>query len=74
MSTSRAFAYNPSLTPIPGSIQVGALAVGGGSGGGVVWWDGPDEELGYVIAVPVSGNTSTNSDVRCLCFSWVLQK
>ena len=20
---------------------------------GVVWWEGPDEDLGYVIAVPV---------------------
>lgn len=57
MATSRPFAYNPSLTPIAGSTQVGTLAVGGGSGGGVTWWDGPDEELGYVIAVPVSGNT-----------------
>jgi hypothetical protein len=57
MATARPFAYNPSLTPIPGSTQIGTLAVGGGSGGGVTWWDGPDEELGYIIAVPVSGNT-----------------
>ena len=56
MATLRTFAYNPSLIPISGSTQVGTLAVGG-SGGDVDWWDGPDEELGYVIAIPVSGNT-----------------
>jgi hypothetical protein len=27
--------------------------------GGVFWWMGPDEDLGYVIAVPVSGNTQS---------------
>jgi hypothetical protein len=56
-------AYNPSLSPIDGTDQVGTLAVGiteqdyNLSPGGVTWWNGPDEELGYVIAVPVSGNT-----------------
>lgn len=62
MATARPFAYNPSLTPIAGTTQVGTLAVGAigagaVAGSGVVWWDGPDEDLGYVIAVPVSGNT-----------------
>ena len=63
MATTTPFAYNPSLSPISGTTQVGQLAVGATeqdysiSPGGVTWWMGPDEDLGYVIAVPVSGNT-----------------
>ena len=63
MSTTRPFAYNPSLTPIGGTTQVGTLAIGYGPldystmPGGVEWWNGPDEDLGYVIAssVPSDG-------------------
>ena len=57
---SRPFAYNPSLTPIPGTDQVGTLAIGvtqqdySANPGGVQWWIGPDEELGYIICEPVS--------------------
>ena len=56
-------AYNPSASPIAGTTQVGSLAVGTTdqdyslSPGGVTWWMGPEESDGYVIAVPVSGNT-----------------
>jgi hypothetical protein len=54
MSTSRAFAYNPSATAPTGTIQFGNLAVqstGWLQGAGdLKWWNGPDEELGYVIA------------------------
>jgi hypothetical protein len=56
-------AYNPSLSPIDGTDQVGTLAVGiteqdySLSPGGVTWWNGPEESTGYVIAVPVPGNT-----------------
>jgi len=62
MPTARPFAYNPSLSPISGTTQVGTLAVGAVgagavAGSGVVWWNGPDEDLGYVIAVPVSADT-----------------
>ena len=59
MSTTRPFAYNPSLTPIGGTTQVGTLAIGYGPldystmPGGVEWWNGPDEDLGYVVASPV---------------------
>jgi hypothetical protein len=65
MSTSRPFAYNP-IPPnslISGTSQLGNLAIGvlvkpyTENYGGVRWWEGPDEDLGYVIAVPVSGNT-----------------
>ena len=59
----RPFAYNPTLTPISGTIQVGTIAVGtigenySDNYGGVTWWMGPDESTGYVILTPVSGNT-----------------
>lgn len=53
MATSNTFAYNTGST-IAGTTQVGSLAVGVPSGGygptGLTWWNGPDEDLGYVIA------------------------
>jgi hypothetical protein len=56
MSTSRPFAYNTG-SQISGTDQVGDLAIGTPTVGfelsGVKWWNGPDEELGYVIAKPV---------------------
>lgn len=67
MSVSRPFAYNPSPNPpISGTLQVGSLAVGNTNWnyeqnyGGVFWWEGPDETLGYVICNPVSGGTQPN--------------
>ena len=59
MATARPFAYNPG-TPIPGTEQVGSLAIGAPTSGitnNPPFWNGPDEDLGYVIAAPVSGNT-----------------
>ena len=62
MSTSRPFAYNTGA-PIAGTEQVGSLAVGYPSGGfsGFQWWNGPDEDLGYVIAESVPGNTQPSN-------------
>jgi hypothetical protein len=60
MPTSRPFAYNPSQTFIPGIELYGALSVGPvGSGKitGLTTWNGPDEDLGYVIAKVVPGNS-----------------
>ena len=60
MPTVRPFAYNPSRTLIDGTIQIGDLAVGtptSGFTGPPQWWNGPDEDLGYVIAESVSGGT-----------------
>ena len=61
MSFSRPFTYNPSPNPlINGTEQVGSLAVGTPTSGftnNPQFWNGPDEELGYVIAYPVSGGT-----------------
>ena len=59
MSTSRPFSYNTGSL-IEGTIQVGTLAVGttiSGFTNNPKFWEGPDEELGYVIAAPQSGNT-----------------
>jgi hypothetical protein len=59
MAITRPFSYNTGA-PIAGTIQVGSLAVGTPTSGftnNPTFWNGPDEELGYVIAVPVSGNT-----------------
>lgn len=63
MSTSRPFAYNTGST-INGTIQIGNLAIGtpisGFSSTGLSWWNGPDEDLGYVIAQSVpEGNQPT---------------
>ena len=53
MATSRPFAYNPG-TAIPGTTQIGNLAIGTPTNGfgstGLQWWNGPDEEAGYIIA------------------------
>lgn len=60
MATATPFAYNPSLTPIDGTTQVGTLSVGTPTSGftdSPQYWNGPDQELGYVIALPKSGNT-----------------
>lgn len=64
MAITRPFSYNTGST-ITGTIQVGNLAVGTPTSGfpatGLFWWDGPDEDLGYVIAAPNSGNTQPTS-------------
>ena len=60
MATARPFAYNIG-SPIAGTEQVGGLAVGtptsGFSSTGLQWWNGPDEDSGYVIAQSVPSNT-----------------
>lgn len=60
----RPFAYNTTGS-IPGTDQVGYLAIGYPTGGfdstpGVQWWMGPSEATGYVIAKPITlGNQPT---------------
>ena len=59
MAFARPLAYN-SGTTIPGTQQVGNLSIGAPTSGftnNPQYWNGPDEELGYVIAQSVSGNT-----------------
>lgn len=55
MAVTTPFALNTGST-IPGTEQVGNIAIGttqqdyAGNIGGVKWWMGPDESLGYIIA------------------------
>ena len=60
MATTRPFAYNTG-TGITGTTQLGSLAVGYPTEGfpttGLEWWSGPDEDLGYIIAQSVPGDT-----------------
>jgi hypothetical protein len=60
MATARPFAYNTGAV-ITGTEQVGGLAVGTPTDGfastGLQWWNGPDEDPGYVIAQSVPSNT-----------------
>jgi len=57
MAKTRPYALNTGST-ISGTTQIGSLAIGvaaqdySTNPGGVTWYMGPDEELGYVIAVP----------------------
>jgi hypothetical protein len=63
MPTARPFSYNTGST-ISGTIQVGNLSVGiptnGFAATGLKWWNGPDEELGYVIAHPTPAGNQPN--------------
>lgn len=65
MATARPFAYNTGSV-IAGTEQIGSLAIGFPTAGfpatGLPWWNGPDEELGYVIAESVPGNTQPTPD------------
>jgi hypothetical protein len=62
MPTARPFSYNTGAG-ITGTTQVGSLAVGTPTDGFTLnprFWNGPDEELGYVIAHPVPSGTQPN--------------
>jgi hypothetical protein len=65
MATSRPFAYNTGST-LPYTEQVGDIAVGTGgveyaaNYGGLKWWGGPDEDLGYVITHTVPAGNQPN--------------
>jgi len=64
MATSRPFAYNTGST-ISGTTQIGSLAVGtpsSGFTGNPRWWNGPDEDLGYVICRPNTSGNQPNPD------------
>ena len=76
MSTSRKFAYNTGSI-IFGSSKYGNLAIGvtlssyGDNPGGVKWWNGPDEDLGYVISHTVpSGNQPNPNGISCSVGFW----
>jgi hypothetical protein len=69
VASFRPFAYNPSLTPISGTKQVGTLAIGEsdaqqyfGNYGGVKWFAGPDEDPGYIITAPFPAQNAPTPD------------
>lgn len=55
MSTSTPFAYNPGSN-VQGTQKIGNISFGipdsGFEASSLKWWNGPDEDLGYVIAKP----------------------
>ena len=76
MATTRPFAYNTGST-INGTIQLGNLAIGvsdqdySQNPGGVKWWMGPDEELGYIITYEVvTGDHPTPVEVGAYLGFW----
>lgn len=74
MATSRPFAYNTGSS-IAGTEQVGDLAVGFPTAGfastGIQWWNGPDEDLGYVIThITPSGTQPTPDEVGAYLGFW----
>lgn len=68
MPTSRLFAYNTGSL-ISGTTQVGSIAISESPSlnysqgvGGVRWWNGPNEDLGYVITHTTPSGTQPNRD------------
>lgn len=67
MATIRLFCYNPSQVPISGMEQIGDIAAGVGSitiDTTKEWWNGPDEDLGYVIAYVDATGEHVNAPER----------
>jgi hypothetical protein len=64
MATLRSFCYNPLPIEIPNTESIGSMSVATGTinpsfytNVNLQWWNGPDEDLGYIIAyVDPSGN------------------
>ena len=74
MPTARPFSYNTGST-ITGTEQVGQLAIGTPTDGfestGLKWWNGPDEDLGYVIThTTPSGNQPNQFSIPAYLGFW----
>lgn len=65
MSTNTPFAYNPGSN-IPGTQKIGNISFGtpdsGFESSSLKWWNGPDEDLGYVITKPDPGGLHIGGD------------
>lgn len=62
MATTRPFAFNTGST-IPGTIQLGDLSIGAPTSGftdNPQYWNGPNEDLGYVIGYTVTAGDQPN--------------
>jgi hypothetical protein len=74
MATSRAFCYNPSPNPlITGTEQVGSIAAATGNvsiNPSLEWWNGPDEDLGYVVTYTDPSGDRPNAPERILSTSY----
>jgi hypothetical protein len=74
MATSRAFCYNPSPNPlITGTEQVGSIAAATGNvsiNPSLEWWNGPDEDLGYVVTYTDPSGDRPNAPERLLSISY----
>jgi hypothetical protein len=74
MATATPIAYNPSLTAISGTTQIGVFSVGtpiSGFTGEPRWWNSPDLDLGYIIGVPSPDcNITTANSGETACFSF----
>jgi hypothetical protein len=75
MPTSRPFCYNPSPNPlISGTEQVGSIAAATGNvsiNANLQWWNGPDEDLGYVIAYVDPSGERPNAPERTFSTNYV---
>ena len=70
MGTYRPFCYNPSPNPlIPGTEQVGSIAAAINISAitpSLEWWNGPDEDPGYIIAYVDPSGDRPNGPERVL--------
>lgn len=82
MATTRPFTRNTG-SAISGTEQLGNLAIGifqqeyASNLGGVKWWMGPDEDLGYIVAKEIPSGTQPNpvsSNQATVAFSRSLLK
>jgi hypothetical protein len=65
MASTKPFSRNPANTIISGVTTVGTISVGNSAQnysanpGGLTWWMGPDESIGYVIGAPVDADNQS---------------
>jgi hypothetical protein len=74
MATTRAFCYNPPPRgPISGTEQVGSIAAQTGTvsiSTSQEWWNGPDEDLGYIVAFVESSGELPNGPETSLATNY----
>lgn len=78
MATSRAFCYNPVPIDIPNTESIGSMSVATGAinagfytNVNLQWWNGPDEDLGYVIAYVDPSGDRPNAPERTFSTNYV---
>ncbi len=74
MATVRPFCYNPTHANIPGMENVGDISAGVGPvtiDPQYEWWNGPDEDPGYVIAYVDNSGDHPNGPERVLNINFV---